>query len=294
MPPAHDDVDDLYGDEGSDGSLFGDGGDSGSLFGDDENDEMSAEMITDTEVHKAKAAFAAVPLTPPTLALPPLPAITLPSLRDEPISVGLSLPPPGSDPHAALSRGHVGHTSDHQVVSTPNPYGNEWDMASSAIERYPEAVVDGQAPDDQSIDTFASGSHSYGDHEGHTRGGVPPGYSPDYAYDDTVMLDDTELKLQQDLLRESGMVRPFVDSQQVAVAPDEIGFQYSIYAAYNGKRLPRRYNLDEDGIRFLTPYVSLSKCPFPPRPPQKAENDANLYQIAPIRSRGSMSDSSWA
>jgi hypothetical protein len=259
MSSAPEDVGDLYGDEGSDGSLFGDGEDSGSLFCDDESDETSADMTNDAE-DEAKAAAAVVPLTPPPLALPSLPAITLPPLRDGPISVGLSLPPTGSDPHGALSRGHVGHTADHQVVSTPNPYGNGWGMAPSASVRYPEAGMDGRASDDQSIDTFALGSHCYGDHEGHIRDGVTPVYSPDFAYDDTVILDDAELRLQQDLLSESGMSRPFENSRQVGMEPDEVGFQYSKYTTYHGKRLPRQVGLDENGIRFLTPYVSLSKC----------------------------------
>lgn len=118
MPSTHEDADDLFGDEGSDGSLFGDGEDSGSLFGDEESDKTSAEMVTDAVVDQTKTAAVAGPLTPPTLALPSLSAITLPPLRDGPISVGLSLAPTGSDPHGALSCDHVGHTSDRQVTVT--------------------------------------------------------------------------------------------------------------------------------------------------------------------------------
>lgn len=259
MPSTHEDADDLFGDEGSDGSLFGDGEDSGSLFGDEESDKTSAEMVTDAVVDQTKTAAVAGPLTPPTLALPSLSAITLPPLRDGPISVGLSLAPTGSDPHGALSCDHVGHTSDRQVVSTPNPSGNEWGMAPSAVVQDPEAVVDDQATDDQSIDTFASDSHRYGDHDGHVDREVTSEHLTDFAYNDIVMLDDRESRLQQDILREAGMNRLFEDSQQFVEEPNEVGLQYSNYAAFNGKKLPRQINLDEDGIRFLTPYVSLSK-----------------------------------
>lgn len=55
------------------------------------------------------------------------------------------------------------------------------------------------------------------------------------------------------------MNRLFEDSQQFVEEPNEVGLQYSNYAAFNGKKLPRQINLDEDGIRFLTPYVSLNR-----------------------------------
>lgn len=262
---------DLFGDKDSDGSLFGDGDDAGSLFGDGDNDEMSIELLANVEVDEARAAA-------------PTPTLTLPMPGAQPVYGGLTLPPNGSDPHGALSRSHVGHTSDHQVVSTPNPFGNERGLSlPSAGVQHPEAVVGGQARDDQTIDTFAASSHGHGNQAGHASGEEAPQSSLDLAFaSDTEMSDDLERQLEHDLLQDLDMlervntvtanaVNPPEDHQHqnhqqlATLGLDKVDFQYAKCSTYRGVRLPRQVevDLDESGIRYLTPYVSLSKSLTP-------------------------------
>jgi hypothetical protein len=146
--------------------------------------------------------------------------------------------------------------------------------------QHPETVVGGQARDDQTIDTFAASSHRHGDQAGHASGEEAPPSSLDFACaSDTEMSDDLERQLEHDLLQDLAMlervdtvdtvttnpVNPPEDHQHqshlqlATLGLDKVDFQYAKCSTYRGVRLPRQVDLDESGIRYLTPYVSLSK-----------------------------------
>jgi hypothetical protein len=139
---THDD-DDLFGDRDSGGSLFGDDNDSVFDYSSDNGEQQPAAACPSVTKEAAEPA--------------------------EPSEAWLSLPLPLSsdpDPHDALSRSHVGHTSGHHAVSTLNPSGNAQGLSLPEV-KHSGATLGAHFFGDQAIDTFAVASHSHGDHEGY-------------------------------------------------------------------------------------------------------------------------------
>lgn len=254
---------DLFGDSHSNGSLFGDGEDAGSLFGDADDEDISNDVLRSVEVHEPKA---------------PTPRLSLPIPAAQPVSRGLTLPPTGSDPRGALSSIRVGHTSDPQVVSNPNPSGNEQSVLPHPITGVQQLKkmeeVAGQAGYEQTIDTFAPNSHIHGDQAGHgsVEGVFPSSLDP---VSDTDMSDlvvsDLERQLEYDLLQECVMSdqenTPMPSDAETRQQPppldtpglDKVGHLSDSSVDKAPLKLPRQVDLDESGINFLTRYVSLSK-----------------------------------
>lgn len=125
------DDDDLFGDGDCGDSLFGD--DHDSLFDGSDGDEEEKAVPPCSSTVDATSGCA---------------------------TNGLSFPSV-PDPHDALSRSHVGHTSGQQTVSTQDPSGNAWGLPMPETTGS-QTAVDAQVFRDPAIDTFPVAGLTHG------------------------------------------------------------------------------------------------------------------------------------